>query len=106
MKNSHLPLIQALKNRMKPKEEGPSFEAPRRFEVLHSEVPGLPGRKVGEAISVNMKGHIQSQSADGHAVVHVSSVSPDSDEMTKKENPDASDGPKELRVGTQESHVP
>lgn len=89
MKNSHLPLIQALKNRMKPKEEmlGPA-EAPRTFELSHDEIPGLAGHQVGEHISVNLAGQIHSQHADGHAIMHVASVKPDSNEMVSKENPD------------------
>jgi hypothetical protein len=85
MRNSHLPLIQALKNRMKPKEDpmGP-MEAPRTFELKHDEVPGLAGRKVGEGITVHLKGMIHSQSADGHAVMNVDSVHPT--ETTPKEN--------------------
>lgn len=85
MRNSHLPLIQAMKNRMKPKEEPFSPpEMPRTFELKHGEVSGLAGRKVGEGISVKLKGMIHSQHAEGHAIMHVSSVKPDSDETTKE----------------------
>lgn len=106
MKNDHLPIIQALKGRSKPKGDTslPQFEAPRTFEIQHSEIPGLPGRKVGEHISVTLQGHVHSQSNDGRAVMHVSSVKPDSEAMTKEENPEAGKSPKEIRVQTQESH--
>ena len=85
MKNSHLPLVQALKNRLKPKEEtfGPT-EMPRTFELKHDEMPGLAGRKVGDGIEVRLAGLIHSQHADGHAIMHVSSVKPDSDEMNNE----------------------
>ncbi len=106
MKNSHLPLIQALKNRMKPKEMIGPEDMPRTFELKHTDIPGLVGRKVGEGISVNLAGRIHSQHADGHTVMHVSSVKPDSAEMDGKENPDQKNGPKEIRVRTQESNVP
>lgn len=107
MKNSHLPLIQALKNRLKPKEEsaGP-MDMPRTFELKHNEMADLAGRKVGEGISINLRGHIQSQHSDGRAIMHVANVKPDSSEMTNKENPDADASPKEIRVRTQESVVP
>ncbi len=74
---------------MKPKEEamGP-MEMPRSFELKHDEIPGLAGHKVGEHISVNLDGHVHSQSADGHAIMHVASVKPDSTEMTKENNPE------------------
>ncbi len=99
MKNSHLPLIQALKNKLKPKEPFSPPEMPRAFELQHSELPGLSNKKVGEPISVNVSGHIHSQNADGHSVMHVASVKPDSGDMTKAENP-------EVRVRTQESNSP
>ncbi len=91
MKNSHLPIIQALKNKNKPMKEVPSpvMDFPRTFEVKHSEVPGLAGHRVGEHISVNLKGKIHSQNADGHAILHVASVKPDSSEMKAKQNPDS-----------------
>lgn len=93
MKNSDLPLIQALKNKSN-QTKGPavpSFDQPRAFEVKHAEIPGLAGHRVGEHISVNLKGRIHSQHANGHAVVHVSSVKPDSSQMKAKQNPDTTD---------------
>lgn len=102
MRNANLPIIQALKGHMKPKGETPlhQFQTPRTLEVHHHEIPGLPGRKPGEAIAVNLKGHVLHHS-DGKSVIHVSSVAPDSTDMTNKENPKNN-----LNVRTQESHVP
>ncbi len=86
MKNDHLPLIQAMKGRAKTVPGEPSFAPPpRTFEIKHEEIPGLPGRKVGEALSVRVHGKIHQQSADGHAVMHVSSVKPDSQDLTDQE---------------------
>lgn len=109
MKGDHLPIIQALKGKIKPKAESPTlpFENPRTFELQHSEIPGLPGRRVGEPITVNLHGHIQSQHNDGHTVMHVASVKPDSEEMDAKENPETQTDSqaKEVRVRTQQSHA-
>lgn len=90
MKNDNLPLIQALKGKMKPKGEEPlaQFEIPRTFEVKHDEIPGLPGRPVGEAMSVRLEGHVHSQHSDGHAIMHVDSVKPDTSGIEKKQYPD------------------
>lgn len=88
MKNEDHPLMQALKAHAKP--SGPAFvpmEGPRTFEINHDEIPGLPGKAVGEHISVHLEGHIHSQHNDGHAVMHVAEVKPDTNEMTAKENP-------------------
>jgi hypothetical protein len=91
MKNANLPIIQALKGRAKPRPSTTfdQFEMPRTFEVQHHEIPGLPGRKVGEKLSVRLQGHVHSQHADGKTVIHVASVKPDSDEMKEKTNPDS-----------------
>lgn len=97
MKNDHLPLIQALKGRTK-KPESFNFEVPRIFEVKHSEIPGLPGKKIGEHITVNLRGHIADH-GDGRSTIHVADVKPDSTEMTNKESPDS------VRVITQQSHA-
>lgn len=88
MKNDSHPLIQALKFNAKP--TGPAFapmEGPRTFEINHEEIPGLPGKRVGEKITVSLEGHIHSQNNDGKTMMHVASVKPDSDEMTAKQNP-------------------
>jgi hypothetical protein len=107
MKNDNSPLIQALKGRTRPKLENalPQFEAPRAITIHHHEIPGLPGRRIGEQISVRLQGHIHSQNNDGHTVVHVSSVKPDSEGMEKEGNPDEKE-PKSHIVTTQESHAP
>jgi hypothetical protein len=63
------------------------MEGPRTFSIEHKEIPGLPGKKVGEGISVKLTGHVHSQHNDGHMVMHVDSVKPDSSEMMDKENP-------------------
>lgn len=91
MRNEDLPLIRALKDHAKPKSGAPplpQFDAPRTFEIQHHELPGLAGHEVGEEISVNLKGHVHSQHNDGHVVMHVSEVKPDTNDMTEKENPD------------------
>ncbi len=90
MKNSHLPLLQALKGRQpaKASDLGSLDEPPRTLQIQHDEIPGLPSRKVGEKISVNLEGHVHSQHNDGHAIMHVSSVKPDSTERTAQENPE------------------
>lgn len=108
MKNESHPLMRALKARMRP--SGPAFapeEGPRTFTVKHTEIPGLPGKKVGEDISVHLHGHIHSQSNDGHAVIHVAAVKPDSTEMTQKQYPHSKTPSKTgSMVTTQESHAP
>jgi hypothetical protein len=107
--NENSPLIQALKGRAKPKPETSfdQFEPPRSFEIKHEEIPGLPGRKVGEKLSVRLEGHIHSQHNDGRSVMHVASVKPDTDAMTAKEHPDLKTPSKSgAVVTTQESHVP
>lgn len=108
MKNDHLPLLQALRGRSKPKTDSVQpIEMPRAFEIQHHEIPGLPGKKVGDHISVNLAGHIHSQNNDGHAVMHVSSVKPDSTEMTDKANPGRkTPSMTGAAVTTQESHAP
>lgn len=53
-------------------------EVPTYLNLKHSDIPGLPGRKVGETVTVRVSGHIQSQHNDGHAVMEVHDVSPDS----------------------------
>lgn len=110
MKNDGIPLIQALKGRAQPKGHAPlpQFEGPRSFDLQHHEIPGLPGKHVGEHISVTLHGHVHSQHSDGHAVMHVASVKPDSTEMTKKEHPDMATPSKSgaVNVQTQESHAP
>lgn len=90
MLGDNSPLIQALKGKAKPKEETPlpQFDAPRTVMIHHDEIPGLPGRHVGERIAVNLEGHIHSQSNDGHAVMHVASVKPDTSGMEKKQYPE------------------
>lgn len=110
MKNDHLPIIQALKGRQKPKSETPlpQFEAPRMIHVNHSEVPGLPGRKVGEPITVHVTGHVHSQHNEGHAIMHVSSVKPDTSGTEKKQYPEQKvpeRGVDPVRVRTQQSHA-
>ncbi len=88
--NENSPLIQALKGKAKPKGETSfdEFKPPRTFEIHHGEVPGLPGRQVGEPITVSLSGHIHSQHNEGHAVMHVDEVKPDTNKMTEKEHPD------------------
>lgn len=90
MRNENAPLIKAMQGRKK--SSGPiplpQFDAPRTFEIHHGEVNGLAGQKVGTQVAVNLQGHIHSQHADGHAVMHVDSVKPDSTAMTAKEHPD------------------
>lgn len=109
MRGDHLPIIQALKNRQKSKAapvQGPDL--PRTLMVHHHEIPGLPGRKVGEPVTVRIQGHIHSQSNDGHAVVHVASIKPDSSETEKKQYPEQNvpeRGIAEVRVRTQQSHA-
>lgn len=89
MPNENSPLVKAMMARAKPKGDAlPQFDAPRTFEVQHGEVPGLGGQKVGEPITVSFEGHIHSQHNDGHAVIHVDKVKPDSTAMTEKEHPD------------------
>jgi hypothetical protein len=90
VRNENSPLIKALQGRAKPKGDAPlpQFDAPRTFEIHHGEVAGLAGQKVGTPITVSLAGHIHSQNNDGHAVMHVDSVKPDSDGMTAKEHPD------------------
>lgn len=111
MRNENSPLIQALKGRVKPKESTSfdKFEPPRTFQIKHGEVPGLPGRPVGEHVSVRIHGKIHSQSADGHAIVHVDRVDakPDSSDRTKEDYPDLKANSKSgaLRVQTEESHA-
>lgn len=106
MRNDNLPLVQALRARAKnkPEAEGPvqSLEIPRTFELQHTDIPGLPGRRVGEAITVNLNGHIHSQH-DGRTIIRVASVKPDSKEMEAQANPEAQ--AKEIRVRTQQSHA-
>lgn len=110
MKNDNSPLIQALRGKAKPKPstEFDKFEPPRTFQVHHGEVPGLPGRRVGDQISVSLHGKIHSQSADGHAIVHVDRVEakPDSMDRTKENYPDfkATSRSGAIRVQTEESH--
>jgi len=85
MKNETHPLMQALKAKAKPQSDSLHSLAPsRQLTIHHHEIPGLPGRKIGEQISVNLKGRIHSQSADGHAVMHVASIKPDSDSENEK----------------------
>jgi len=72
MKNDNHPLVKAMQSRIK--SSGPPFapmQGPRTFEIQHHEIPGLPGRRVGEPITVSLKGHIHSQHNDGKAVMHV-----------------------------------
>ncbi len=89
MKNDHLPIIQALKGRQ-PVPKADVFDPmPRSVEIKHSEVPGLSDKKVGEPLSVLLHGKIHMQHGDGHAIMHVNSVKPDSAGMTQKENPEA-----------------
>lgn len=109
MKNDHLPLIQALKGRQKPKDDTAQLDMPPRTMMIHhTEIPGLPGRKVGEPITVNVQGHIHSQHNDGHAIVHVSSIKPDTSGTEKKQYPEQNvpeRGVDEIRVRTQQSHA-
>ncbi len=92
MKNDHLPIIQALKGRQ-PAPKADVFDPmPRTFEVKHSDVPGLSEKKVGTPLSVVLRGKIHMQHGDGHALMHVDSVKPDSDEMAQKENPGSKTG--------------
>lgn len=110
MKNENHPLIQALKGRSKSpvaKDPFPAFDSPRTFEVQHTEIPGLPGKHVGEHISVRLEGHVHSQHNDGKTIMHVASVKPDSTEMTQKENPDKVTPSKSgaVSVQTQQSHA-
>lgn len=85
------PLVSALgKNRAIPPsikfEDVPS----RMLEVHHSEIPGLPGRKPGEHITVSVQGHISSHE-DGKSTLQVHHVAPDSEAMDEEEfgEPDA-----------------
>jgi len=109
MKGDHLPIIQALKGKMKLKSKHTAFdtfEPPRSLQVNHHEVPGLPGRKVGESISVRLHGHIHSQNSEGHAIVHVSSVKPDSSQSDNSEYPEQKPTMKKpLLVQTQQSQA-
>lgn len=111
MKNDHLPIIQAIKGKLKPKGDTPlpQFDEHRPFEIQHHEIPGLPGRAVGEKVAVRLEGHIHSQHNDGRAIMHVESVKPDGSDMEKKQNPDAKVPERgvseEMRVRTQQSHA-
>lgn len=110
MKNDNLPLVQALRNSGKKGTPAnvPEIQAPRTIMVHHSEIPGLPGRRVGEPVTVNIQGHIHSQHADGHAIVHVSSVKPDTSGTEKSQYPDQKvpeRGVDQVRVRTQQSHA-
>lgn len=108
MKNADLPLMQALKGRAKPKGNTTfdKFEPPRTFEIHHHEIPGLPGKRVGEHISVNLKGQVHSQH-EGKTVVHINDIKPDSSEMTKESYPDKkTPSHSGAIVTTQESHNP
>lgn len=95
MKNDHLPLIRALGKKAKPANlpDLPTFESPRVFEIKHHEITGIAGRRVGEKVSVHLRGHIHSQHNDGRTVMHVSSIKPDSDEMKDKQYPEQSAEP-------------
>ncbi len=92
MRNDHLPIIQALKGRQAVPKADVFDPMPRTFEVKHSDVPGLAEKKVGASLSVVLHGKIHMQHGDGHALMHVDSVKPDSDEMTQKENPGTKTG--------------
>jgi hypothetical protein len=86
MRNDHLPLIAALKGHRPPSVGPPALEpVPRTFELQHSDIPGLAAKHVGEPLTVKLQGHVHMQHADGHAVMHVSSVKPDSAELIQKE---------------------
>lgn len=105
------PIIQAMKDRST-KQVGATpfdpFDEGRLFELQHDKdtIPGLPGRRVGEGISVNLEGHVHSQH-DGKTMMRVTSVKPDSTEMTAKENPDSGTPSKSgaVSVQTQQSHA-
>ncbi len=110
MKNDNHPLIAALKGKAKPfgNTNLPNLQSPRTLEVQHHEIPGLPGRHVGEPITVNVHGHIHSQSNDGHAVMHISSVKPDTSGTEKKQYPEQNvpeRGIDPVSVRTQQSHA-
>lgn len=110
MKGDELPIIQALKGKQKSKGETPlpQLEAPRSVMVHHSEIPGLPGRQVGETVAVRLEGHIHSQHNDGHAIVHVNSIKPDTSSTEKKQYPEQNvpeRGVDQVRVRTQQSHA-
>lgn len=109
MKGDHLPIVQALKGNIKKATNNTiAFEQPRSIEIQHHEIPGLPGRQVGEPITVQVHGHIHSQHNDGKAVMHVSSIKPDTSGTEKKQYPDQKvpeRGVDEVRVRTQQSHA-
>lgn len=106
MKGDNLPIIQALKGKQKPQSGPvPQFEAPRTFDIHHGEVPGLPGRRVGEPITVKLEGHVHSQYNDGHAVMHVSSVKPDTSGTEKEQYPEQKVPERGIDVRTQQSHA-
>lgn len=100
MKNNNLPIIQALKAKMRPKGEPTihDFQSPRTFEIQHHEIPGLVNKKVGDPVTVSLTGQINSQHSDGKAIMHVASVKQSGD-SPKADNPPVS-------VRTQESHAP
>lgn len=108
-RNETSPLIQALRKRA-PSNSIADFhpaEMPRTFELKHHEMPNLAGQRVGSPITVSLKGHIHSQHADGHTVMHVAAVKPDTNAMTDKANPGRkTPSDSGAIVTTQESHVP
>lgn len=104
MKNEDHPLVRAL-SRDKGSAGGDSKmldfdEIPTYLNLKHSDIPGLPGRKVGEQITVNVSGHIHSQHNDGHAVMEVHHIAPDSPTEESFGEPDA------IRVIPPSSNVP
>jgi hypothetical protein len=105
------PIIQAMKDRSKKQVGATPFDPldeGRLFELQHDQdtIPGLPGKRVGEAMTVNLTGHVHSQH-NGKTMMRVTSVKPDSDDMTEEENPDLKT-PSEsgaVSVRTQQSHA-
>lgn len=77
MRNKSNPLAEAMGHKATPPSIDFKDVPSRQIEIHHSEIPGLPGRHVGEHITVSLQGHIASHE-DGHSVLEVHHVAPDS----------------------------
>lgn len=109
MKNDTHPLIKAMGAKRGPETSGPTpfdFGPSREVQINHHELTGLGKEPVGATVTAVIHGTVKSQHSAGHAVVEITHVKPDSDEMQKKTNPDFHAPPEKTIVMSQDSHSP
>lgn len=110
MKNDNHPIVQAMLSKRGPSTSGSTpfdmMEPSRHLEIKHAELPGLGNVAVGSKVTAMVHGTVRSQHSDGHSMIEIHQIKPDSPAEDKAVNPDFKEPKGNPVVMTQDSHVP